>query len=131
MKKRLLSLLLVTALVSMTMTGCKVGQTMQSVGQAAEQSAESVGDALIQSMGPTEASVSTGPANPVLSPEEAKQIALKHAGLTEDLVVGLLAQYEMEHGTPIYDVEFHHKAWEYDYEIHADTGEILSFSKDD
>ena len=125
MKKRFLSLLLVTALVCMAMTGCRMGQAMQSVGRAAEQGAEAVGDALTQSMETTSSS-----ANPALTPEEAKQIVLKHAGLTEDQVVGLHAQYEIEHGTPIYDVEFYHSAWEYDYEIHADTGEILSFSKD-
>ena len=118
MKKRFLSLLLVTMLVSMIMTGCRMGQAVQSVGKAAEQGAEAVVDALTQT-------------KPVLTPEEAKQIALKHAGLMEDQVVGLHAQYEIEHGTPIYDVEFHHSTWEYDYEIHADTGEILSFSKDD
>ena len=115
MKKQFLSLLLVTVLVSMTTTGCRMGQGVQS--------AEAVGDALIQSM--------ANPGNLILTPEEAKQIALKHAGLTEDLVVGFHAQYEIERGTPIYDVEFHHSTWEYDYEIHADTGEILSFSKDD
>ena len=125
MKKRFLSLLLVTALVSMTATGCRMGEAMQSAGKAAEQGAEEVGDALTQSMETTSSS-----ANPALTPEEAKQIVLKHAGLTEDQVVGLHAQYEIEHGTPIYDVEFYHSAWEYDYEIHADTGEILSFSKD-
>ena len=131
MKKRLWSLLLVTVLVSMVMTGCRVGQAMQSAGMAAEQGAEAVGDALIQSMGTADESASARPANPVLTQEEAEQIALKHAGLTADLVIGLHAGYEIEHGTPIYDVEFHHREWEYDYEIHADTGEILSFSKDD
>ena len=120
MKMRLWSLLLVTVLTSMTMTGCR--QAMQSAEMAAEQRAEAVGDALTHSM---------GTANPVLTPEEAKQIALQHAGLTEDQVIGLQAQYEIEHGTLIYDVEFHHRMWEYDYEIHADTGEILAFSKDE
>ena len=128
MKKRLWSLLLVTVLVSMTMTGCR--QALQSAEMAAEQGAEAIGGALMQSVGTTDASASTGPVTPVLTPEEAKQIALQHAGLTEDQVIGLQAQYEIEHGTPIYDVEFHHRMWEYDYEIHADTGEILAFSKD-
>ena len=126
MKKQFLSLLLVTALVGMTMAGCRMGQAVQSVGKAAEQGAEAVGDALMQSM---ESAASH--ANPVLNPEEARQIALKHAGFTEDMVFGLHAQYEIEHGTSIYDVEFYHRAWEYDYEIHADTGEILSFCKDE
>ena len=32
---------------------------------------------------------------------------------------------------PHYDVEFRTDRWEYEYEIHAQTGEILSFERDD
>lgn len=128
MKMRLWSLLLVMMTICMAMTGCRM---MESAGSAVEYGAEAAGDSLRQSLGTTAALESTWTANPVLTPEEATQIALEHAGLTADLVIGLHTGYEIEHGTPIYDIEFHHRAWEYDYEIHADTGEILSFSKDD
>lgn len=127
MKMRLWSLLLVTVLVGTVMTGCRM---METAGRAVERGAEAAGDSLQQSMGTTAATESTWTANPVLTPEEAQKIALKHAGLTADQVTALHTQYEIEHGTPIYDVEFHHREWEYDYEIHADNGEILSFSKD-
>lgn len=69
--------------------------------------------------------------NLTLTLEEAQGIALKHAGFTADQVTALRTEYEIEHGTPQYDVEFRHGFWEYDYKIHADTGEVLSFSKDD
>ena len=69
--------------------------------------------------------------NPTLTLEEAQNIALKHAGFSADQVMALHAEYEIEHGVPQYDVEFRHGYWEYNYEIHADTGDILSYSKDD
>lgn len=134
MKNRLWSLLLITMLVGIAMTGCRagsVGQTLESAGRAVEHGVEAAGDSLKQSMGTTTAAESTWTTNPALTPEEAQKIALKHAGVTADQVAALHTEYEIEHGTPIYDVEFHHREWEYDYEIHADTGEILSFSKDD
>lgn len=134
MKMRLWSLLLVTMLLVIAMTGCRagsVGQKVESARKAVENGVETAGDSLRQSLGTTTVPESTWTANPVLTPEEAQKIALKHAGLTNDQVIALHTEYEIEHGTPIYDVEFHHREWEYDYEIHADTGEILSFSKDD
>lgn len=128
MKMRLWSLLLVTMLVGMAMTGCRM---MESAGRAVENGVEAAEDSLKQSMGTTTAPEATRTSNPVLTQEEAQRIALEHAGLTAGQVTALHTEYETEHGTPIYDVEFRHGNWEYDYEIHADTGEILSFSKDD
>ena len=134
MKMRFWSLLLVTMLVCMAMTGCRagsVGQKVESAGRAVERGVEAAGDSLRQSMGTTTAPESTWSANPVLTAEEAQKIALKHAELTADQVTALHTEYEIEHGIPQYDVEFRHGNWEYDYEVHADTGEILAFSKDD
>lgn len=78
----------------------------------------------------TEASAAAAAA-PALTAEEAKAIALEHALLTADQVTHLRAEYEIDRGIPHYDVEFDQGRFEYDYEIHAETGEILSFEKDD
>lgn len=78
-----------------------------------------------------ETSAAAGENSAKLTAEEAEQIALKHAGLAADQVTRLHSEYELEHGVPHYEVEFHHDAWEYNYEIHANTGEILSFEKDE
>ena len=67
----------------------------------------------------------------ILTPEEAQAIALKHAGFTTDQVLFLRTEPELLDREPHYDVEFQEGPWEYDYEIHAETGEILSFEKDD
>ena len=38
--------------------------------------------------------------------------------------------YEMEHGRTKYEIEFYAGNMEYDYEINAETGEIISFDQD-
>lgn len=134
MKKRLFSLLLVTVLAIPAMTGCQVreaGRKVQAAGRAVEHGVESVGEALKNPAQTTEAAAPAQTGNPALTLEEAQSIALEHAGFAADQVTALHTEYEIEHGIPQYDVEFHYGNWEYDYEIHADTGEILSYSKDD
>lgn len=66
-----------------------------------------------------------------LTQEEAQSIALKHAGFTKDQVSYLRAEYDIDDRIPEYDIEFREGQWEYEYEIHAETGTILSFEKDD
>lgn len=66
-----------------------------------------------------------------LTKEEAEAIALKHAGFTNAQVSHLRTEYDIDDRIPEYDVEFREGRWEYEYEIHAETGAILSFEKDD
>ena len=128
MKIRLFSLLLATFLAVPALSGCQV---TRSAGRAVEHGVESAGNAVKQVIDPITVTASGKHTSPALTMEEAQNIALKHAGFTADQVTALHAEYEIEHGFPQYDVEFRHGAWEYDYEIHGNTGEILSYSKDD
>lgn len=124
MKKRIFSLFLLTAL---TLTGCGVRgavNSVESAGHALESGAESVKETI------KDAAQTTGSANTTLTQAQAQTIALEHAGLTADQVRFLNAKYEIEDGIGRYEVEFYHDNWEYDYEIHAQTGQILSFDKD-
>lgn len=66
-----------------------------------------------------------------LTKEDAEAIALEHAGLTADQVVGLRTKYEIDDGIPVYEIDFHVDRIEYDYTIHAETGEILEWEMDD
>ena len=66
----------------------------------------------------------------VLTAADAKAIALEHAGLTEDQVKFLRTEYEVDDRVPQYDVQFREGHWEHEYEIHAHTGQILSYEKD-
>lgn len=70
-----------------------------------------------------------GSANRLIA-EEAKVIALQHAALTEDAVRFLRVEFDYDDGVPRYEVEFVADGWEYEYDIHAQTGAILSFDKD-
>lgn len=66
-----------------------------------------------------------------LTPEEAEAIALDHAGLAAEQVQHLRAEFEIDDRIPQYDIDFREGPWEYEYEIHAETGAVLSFDRDD
>ena len=57
----------------------------------------------------------------------AKNIALKHAKLTESDIRGLEVELDREDGIIIYEVEFKYKGFEYEYEINAITGKIMDW----
>ena len=65
-----------------------------------------------------------------ITAEEAKKIALKHAGVKESEVTRLKAEKDRDDGVVKYDVEFEKGRMEYDYEIHAETGKVLKAEKD-
>lgn len=62
--------------------------------------------------------------------EAAKVAALNHAGLKSDEVNFEHAHLESDDGIWQYDIEFHKDTTEYDYDIDALTGEVLSFDHD-
>ena len=62
--------------------------------------------------------------------EKAKEIALAHAGLSNDKVSFVKVKLDYEDGVKVYDVEFYSGNVEYDYEIDAANGAILSVDKD-
>ena len=63
-----------------------------------------------------------------ISENDAKEIALTHAGLNTGAVKGLSIELDLGEGT--YEVEFVTKGIEYEYEIDAYTGKILQAEKD-
>ena len=66
--------------------------------------------------------------------EEAKTIALNHAGLTTDAVTFVKAQQDYDDGRLVYEIEFVTSSGngylEYDYEIDAATGGVVSYDYD-
>ena len=73
----------------------------------------------------------TGCGGQKISRNEAENIALSHAGLSKDEVTFVRGEKEFEDGRAVYDVEFYTKDFrEFDYQIDAKTGEILSFDAD-
>ena len=65
-----------------------------------------------------------------LTREEAQAIALDHAGFTADQVTALRTHRDHDDRTPTYEIEFRVGRTEYEYEIHAETGRILDFDRD-
>lgn len=61
---------------------------------------------------------------------KAKEIALNHAGLTEDQITGMKVKLDQDNGRAEYEVEFRKDKTEYDYEIDAETGDILNYDID-
>lgn len=62
--------------------------------------------------------------------DQAKRKAFEHAGVKEDEVKDLDVDLDRDGMTLIFEVDFKHGDTEYDYNINAMTGEILSADKD-
>lgn len=108
-----------------------VENQLETIKDAVEHQVDGAEEAVNQALPPATAQPSPTEAAATITKEEAQSIALEHAGLTADQVTYLRTEYEIDDGVPQYEVEFHHDRWEYDYEIHAETGDVLSYDRDD
>ena len=63
--------------------------------------------------------------------EKANQIAFSHAGVAESSVYELQVEIDYEYSAMVYDVEFASGNKEFEYYIHAISGEILVHEVDD
>ena len=93
------------------------------------------GDALVtdaDSFGPSGSTNSGSTSAGTLIGESAAQAkALAHAGLTASEVTFVRSRLDWDDGRRVYDVEFYTEDYqEYDYEIDAYTGAVLSFDRD-
>ena len=67
----------------------------------------------------------------MISEAEALDAALAHAGLTKEQVefvkkMGL----DYEHGRKVYEIEFYHNGFEYEFDVDAETGRVMKYKKD-
>src|SRR5699024_2171366 len=65
-----------------------------------------------------------------ISMDYAKEIALDHAGISGEDVYFDDQEFDIDDGVPLYEFEFYLNGNEYEYDIHAISGEILSFEHD-
>ena len=70
-------------------------------------------------------------ADPAITSDDAKRIALEHAGVAEADAVRLEVNLDRDDGRLEYDVEWEIGTVDYEYTIDANTGDILSFEVDD
>ncbi len=68
--------------------------------------------------------------NGVITKNKAREIALRDAGLSESEVIFVEEKLESEKGKKVYEIEFYSEGTEYDYEINANTGKIISSDLD-
>lgn len=122
MKKTLQSLG-VAALAALFLVGCGAGDQEQAPAPA-----ESQTDA--QTLEETADQNTSQQENVDLTLDDAKEIALKNAGLPADQVVFGDSDLEEENGRMIYEIDFETPEKEYEYEIDANTGEILKTEVD-
>lgn len=66
----------------------------------------------------------------VITEDEAKKVALEHAGMKESDVTNLKIELDTEDGIKEYEVEFFSGNTEFDYDINAISGEIISVEND-
>ena len=65
-----------------------------------------------------------------ITADRAKEIALNHAGVSASSATFVYAKLDWDDGRLQYDVEFYSGSTEYDYEIDANTGAIISYDHD-
>jgi len=79
---------------------------------------------------PSQTSAGNNTATGDIGIEKAKQIALSHTGLSQGSVSFVKVKLEYDDGVKLYDIEFYSGNVEYDYEINAESGAIISVDRD-
>ncbi|MGN0293322.1 MAG: PepSY domain-containing protein [Lachnospiraceae bacterium] len=100
------------------------GAGMTENGNAAGMTESTTGTEAAASKTATETGNSVTDAR--ISENEAKEIALKDAGVSEKDISGIRIKLEKDDGIWQYEVDFYAGDKEYDYDIDADIGKILS-----
>lgn len=102
--------------------------------QPAAPSGNAAQDNTVQTTTPAGSAAQTGGGQTdggTITEDKAREIALAHAGLTAGEVTFLKTKLDREDGRLVYDVEFYTADYsEYDYEIDAADGTILSYDFD-
>lgn len=77
-----------------------------------------------------EQNVSGGGSIAGIGPDQARDAALTHAGISEGQVSGLQVQQDWDDGRLEYEVEFRSGGMEYEYTIDGSTGQILEYDQE-
>lgn len=98
-------------------------QNAQASGAQTE-AADPEASAQAQTSAPTTAQTATGTGT--VDEAAAQKIALEHAGVKAADATIIKSKLDYEDGHQVYDIEWYAGGAKYDYEIAADTGEIIS-----
>jgi uncharacterized membrane protein YkoI len=124
--RKLLFTIIMISILAISVTGCTETEDASPIpADEAEPSEEvSSADSAISPENETAAS------EDVITLDRAKEIALAHAGLEETDVTFVKSWLETDDGRQEYEIEFYRGNTEYDYDIDALTGDIVSYDSD-
>ena len=100
------------------------GTQTETADPAAPATAQTSASAPAQTAAPAAAQNATGTGT--VDEAAAQKIALEHAGVKETDATITKSKLDYEDGRQVYDIEWYAGGAKYDYEIAADTGEIIS-----
>lgn len=143
MRKRFIKVAAIVGLVSICASGCTTqtqGTTPAAVSENNSQSSSQQETTPVSSSS-SEATTPVQETTPVsssssaavtgeITEEEAKAIAFQNAQVVPEEVTAIRVKRDIDDGIPVYDVEFYVQNKEYDYEIQAADGAILSVDYD-
>ena len=122
---------LAAGLLALTLAGCGAGTTAGQTGAAATPETSPEVQTTPAAQSTPAAQAATAGQTAAITEDDAKKAALAHAGLTADQVSFARAHQDRDDGRLVYDVEFYTADYqEYDYEIDASSGDVLSFDYD-
>ena len=129
MKKPIIPIAL---LVLALLTGCSAARTIDRAEDHPEDRIENkIEQSIVTLVTPIpDEKLPVSPTPNQITEVEAMEIALAHAGLTAEQVQYIHTEFEIDNRIPEYTVDFFANGLEYEYEIHAESGNILSYDVD-
>ena len=110
-------------LLALSLAACGRDSNMKDDIKDGMSAIESTADDLMSGSG-------MGSSDAKITKEQAKSTVLSDAGVSEADVTGLRVDLDRDDGVLMYEVDFYVGGTEYDYEVDAKTGEIISSDKD-
>lgn len=128
MKKSIFSLILIFV-IALTFVGCGAESPKDMISDVTS-SINSAADRAESSLVGSEDKMSTESGD-TITKDEAKKIAFEHAEVKENDAYNIEINLDRDDGILHYDIDFDTDSAEYDYDINAETGKIISSSKED
>ena len=134
MKKIIVLALSLVFILSLTACGRAMNDVtsdVESMGDSVVSGAESAADKITNGTESTAKNVENNSMNLMagITAKDAKDAALRHAGLSESQISDVEIDLDRDNGKLIYEVDFNSGNIEYDYDIDAETGEVISADK--
>ena len=139
MKRKILVSMITAAFLAVSITACgssstdsqsqtgaasQSGGTVVSTNSASSQTADS--SAAVTPSVPTQAAASQSGSTSEITEDQAKQIAFDHAQVKEEDLTNLKVKKDFDDGVSIYEVDFQAANKQYEYDIKAADGQILT-----